>query len=168
MLIPLSSGLQAIVDDEDGELLSGMRWHSKPSSNPASGHYAYASRPLLVPRTLFMHRLIMGVTDPAIQTHHVNGDTLDNRRSNLRLCTPSQNSAARRNIARSATGYRGVYAERGVFSAQISISGRAKRVGYFKTAEEAAAAFDEAAIRQYGDFAVLNFPQIAVEHGDKR
>jgi hypothetical protein len=91
---------------------------------------------------------------------HVNGDTFDNRISNLRLATHSQNMANTRN-RRSSTGFRGVRpTESGTFEAQIKLGGRNVHLGTFKTPQEAAEAFRQAAVRAHGEFSFFSRPAV--------
>lgn len=153
--VALTGGRTAKVDAADAHLVSDSAWH------PAANAYTtYATRPTRRPdgtwRTEYMHRVILG----ASYVDHKNGDGLDNRRSNLRPATRSQNMA---NIMRepSSTGYRGVehFARRGKWRAYINADSQTYRLGYYDTPEEAASARDEAARRLHGEFAVLNFPR---------
>jgi len=80
----------------------------------------------------------------------VNHNGLDNRRCNLRFCTPQQNMGNKR----AKNALRGVFPKNGKFFAQI---GRT-HLGSFASATEAAAAYDRAANERYGEFAILNFP----------
>ena len=103
-----------------------------------------------------MHRQILGCQADQ-QIDHRNHNTLDNRRSNLRLATPSQNAINRRK----AKGYKGVSRVRDKWRATIgSVRKKERRhLGYFPSAERAAKAYDAAAIEMYGEFALLNFCQ---------
>lgn len=102
---------------------------------------------------------------PGLEVDHINGDRLDNRRENLRLCTRRQNT--RNAKARSACGYRGVSHDRGRWRSRIHHVGVGALVslGSFDTPEEAARAFDRAARRLHGAFARLNFDHDFIEPG---
>jgi hypothetical protein len=84
-LVELSRGKCALVDDADVPLLSGKRWHAQPSS---TGKYYAAYRGSVKP--VYMHRLITSCPD-GLEVDHINHDTLDNRRSNLRVVTHAEN-----------------------------------------------------------------------------
>lgn len=105
-----------------------------------------------------MHRLILGA--PAgIGVDHRNGDGRDNRRLNLRLATRTQNAQNRsKNRDKTSSRYKSVYARRrkGPWYAQIRIRGRNKHLGVFETEEEAALAYNRAAVEYFGEYARLN------------
>lgn len=167
-LLPLSKGKFAQVDDEDYDWLMQWKWHLE-----SRGRYSYASRHKTVApgkrTSVKMHREIMKVTDPKILIDHKNHDCHDNRKENLRICDKRTNGKNR-------TGY-GVSLFLGVTLSKqkytiksgekrISIHWRAHLrksdgkdvfLGYHKTEEEAARAYDAGAKIYHGEFANLNF-----------
>lgn len=106
-----------------------------------------------------MHMLIAG-TPIGLLTDHINGDKLDNRKVNLRLCDHSQNqyNATIRRKGKSSK-YRGVYLHKrdGRWYARIRVDGKKIHIGCFEIEEEAARAYDAAAQKHHGEFATLNF-----------
>lgn len=139
----------AKVDDADHGWLSQFRWYRL-----VSGDLVYAMRDK--PDRDFMHRIIMRVGRGQM-VDHADGDSLNNQRSNLRLCTPSQNNANRRGYSKS--GFKGVYRSgRNRWQAMIGRNGRPWNLGSFTSPEGAARAYDAAAIKEFGEFARLNFP----------
>jgi len=156
--IPLSRGLVAIVDENDFEMVSRFRWHAC-----FGGRVAYAKATLAHGGTWAsprMHRMIM-LPDPTEYVDHINGDGLDNRRCNLRVCTAAENAYNHRLQHNNQSGYRGVCWNRRdrVWAAQISSAGRYTYLGGYDTAEHAACAYDAAARNLHGEFARLNFPE---------
>lgn len=151
--IPLTKGFEAIVDDEDYELVSQYSWYCW-SNAKCNAMYA---RGFVGPKQMPMHRLIMG--DPkGHQIDHINRDGLDNRRSNLRLATTFENH---RNIGLrkdNKTGYKGVFwlEKSGRWLASIRINGRTKYLGLYNDIIEAAKVYNAAAIELFGEFAWLN------------
>lgn len=144
-------GKYALVDDQDFEALSLYKWWLS-----ANG-YAY-TKPYKS-RGFYMHRLILGITDGNIDVDHVNHKKLDNRRSNLRSCTRSQNSWNSLLQCRSKSSrYKGVCWDkrRKKWVAYINQYGKRKYLGYFKLEDQAALAYNEMASNLHGDFALIN------------
>lgn len=161
--IPLTKGYVAIVDDADYEGLSGYKWHAHFTYNNVyatrSVHARLGLRKYQCKRFL-MHREILGlVVGDGIQVDHKNRNGLDNRRENLRACTPKQNHGNQ--MSRSGvSAYKGVSFDkrRQKWRAQIFFDGRQKFLGYHRNEVEAALAYDYAAREHWGLFARTNFP----------
>ena len=156
--IPLSRGLVATVDESDEPLVGQRKWHVQPISRKAGGYYAVCGRR---PKHAYMHRLLLD-PGPGQEVDHINGDGLDNRRSNLRIATRSQNNA-NRDLPPGASGFRGVYIERTRhnpirYRAQVGKEPNRFRGPLRKTPAEAAHDYDAEALRRFGQFARLNFP----------
>jgi len=154
--IPLTRGFVALVDDEDFDWLNQFKW----SVNPSYGnHYA---RSCTKGKSEYMHRLILKVK-PGEFTDHIDGDGLNNTRRNLRLATQSQNMENRNKTCMNTSGFKGVHYShqkgniKKPWMATICINYRNLHLGYFSTAEEAAVAYDEAAIKYFREFAKTNF-----------
>lgn len=127
----------AIVDDADFESLSKYRWHMK-----INGHNRYARRCFrdvdkLV--TLMMHEAVVGKAPDGLITDHINRNSLDNRRSNLRFVTPSGSTQNRGLVTYNTSGVRGVFFDRTLKTWRVQIKRGGKKVfgQSFKTFEEA-------------------------------
>jgi len=148
----------AIVDDEDHKWLSQWDWYYSKASRGTSDGYAcrgiYENGKSM---TISMHRLIMNAPDD-LQVDHIDGNGLNNRRSNLRLATPSQ-QAANRNRWKSPRPFRGVrwVPRKKKWRAEITIDGKVRHIGYFHDPIVAALAYDKRAVKQFGEFARPNF-----------
>ena len=160
--IPLTQGKSAIIDDEDYEMLSAFKWHFRPMrSNCREKGYARRSVYLGGGRIqhIFMHRMLLDLPEGK-QCDHINGNSLDYRRSNLRISTQAQNT---RNAAKHKNGrtsrFKGVIRlPSGHWYATIRTNGHQVGLGTFQDEQSAARAYDEAARRAYGEFARVNFP----------
>lgn len=155
--IPLTRGYVALVDDEDAaRVLAAGAWYAEvgPRSRTVYAATKTSRRPR---RTIHMHQVVTGW--PYVD--HVNGDGLDNRRANLRPATQTQNNGNAPRYRNNTSGYKGVYfvARRGNWAAQIAVSGRRFHLGTFADPVQAAKAYDDAAVRYFGEFARLNFPE---------
>lgn len=146
--IPLTKGKFAIIDDEDYSLVSKYKWYY------SHGYAVYKNKNIL-----FMHRLILN-TPKESYTDHINGDKLDNRRCNLRLCSKSQNGANCKKTQKKKTSskYKGVCWDkiRKKWKASIKFNYLGINLGYFLNEQDAAKAYNEAAIKYFGEFAKLN------------
>ncbi len=159
MALGLDNGYCALVDEQDAVQLSWMRWHTR---NKSGQLYAYAR----VPGTgdpgviVGMHRFLMDAGQRK-EVDHINGNGLDNRRSNLRLCNRQQNSFNRGAHRGHSSKYKGVSFRKGIarFRATISLNNRKIHLGHFVIEEDAARAYDKAALELHGEFARLNFPE---------
>jgi len=152
----------AIVDDEDFEELNQYRWRA----NWCEGTKSFrATRDL--PKdakgkrySVFMHRHIMN-PDSDLQIDHINHDTLDNRKCNLRIVTVSENAMNRKKRDDLSSKFKGVHWQRTrkKWRTRIKCKGIYISLGYFTDEIEAAKAYDIAARKHFGEFALLNFPE---------
>lgn len=157
--ISLTNGGRAIVDDADYPALSMHKWRRADSS---AGHLSYVARTLPDHKTVvLMHREIMRA-EKGVAVDHKSGDGLDNRRSNLRTCTHTQNLRNQQS-RRGTSRFKGVMwnKRKGCWNTQICVAGRKIGRKHFKVEEDAARFYDSMATKYFGAFARLNFPQIA-------
>ena len=160
--IPLTQGYETIVDDEDYEDLSEYKWFAQVRE-----HRIYAARNTRSEesggsRTIIKMSRQIGRFQEDMVVDHKNGDALDNRRSNLRVCTFAENTRNRRKQSGSRSSYKGVsYRPRKREDSKrwrVQVWSRGKRydIGYFYTEEEAARAYDKESKRLHGDFSRTN------------
>lgn len=153
--LPLSRGQVALVDDEDYEAVAPYKWSARFA--PSGGIFYAVRRVSLTKQIVLMHRVLLDAPRHLV-VDHINGNGVDNRRCNIRLCTHQQN-LMRRVGPPNKTGYRGVHQIRpGTYRVAIMLSQRGHYVGTFYDPILAARAYDDAARRLHGEFARLNFP----------
>lgn len=159
--IQLTQGFVALVDDTDYERVSAHKWRALIDRRR---NKVYAVRKTHGPHSsrtsLYMHREILGVTDPQVKVDHDDRDGLNNQRYNLRKCVTGENNA--NSVKRSdgvSSRYKGVcwHKRDKKFYAAIKIRGRSKHLGAFTDESDAALAYDAAARANFGTFALCNF-----------
>jgi hypothetical protein len=153
----------ALVDAADHDVVAGYRWRV------LNGHNGklYACT-MVAGLCVYMHRLV-ALTPDGYETDHINGNGLDNRRVNLRSATPSQNSAnmwkpRRPDLSQHSSRYKGVSWDksRRKWQAKITVAQRCRSLGRYDRDDDAARAYDAAALAAWGEFAWLNFPAMDV------
>lgn len=150
------AGKVCIMDTEDVHVFDGWTPHvTKAGYVEVFGSYTQKPR-----YCDFVHRLVMKVA-PGQPIDHINGNTLDNRKANLRRCSPNENMHNARKNRMGTNPYKGIrqYTGRPLrkpWTAQICVNGRRYSLGCFMTAEEAARAYNDKALELSGPFARLN------------
>lgn len=144
----------AIVDDQDYDRLIQFKWHNQEG---------YAKHSQWLNGTcvgIQMHNVVLGFAPSKDRVvDHINGNSLDNRRENLRIVTQQQNMFNRTKLAKGGTSkYKGVYwnKQRGMWRAKITLDYRTRHLGYFESETEAAIAYDNEATILFGECAKLN------------
>lgn len=151
--IPLTQGKYALVDACDYEYLIQWKWcYLKHQS---SGGYAVRNDGK---QTIYMHRIILERMncENFVRSDHINRDKLDNRRSNLRPATNHQSSCNQGKYKNNTSGYTGVSWHQGKWLALIQVNRKQKFLGCYDNKKEAALAYNKAARKYHGKFAVLN------------
>lgn len=151
--IPITQGKHAIVDAGDFEKLMGYTWcaHKKKNGFWAVTRFSGSSTPV------GMHRILMDCPS-GFEVDHIDGDGLNNRRRNLRVCSHAENMKNIRLSKTNTSGFKGVslYRGRRKWAAKISHKDVTKPLGEFEVKEHAAMAYDYAAMAICGEFALTN------------
>lgn len=159
-LIPLTRGKFTKVDDEDFERVAKYRWYA----DLQGARNVYRARRVVRRNgkrvNLYLHRFILNAPK-GLEIDHINHDPLDNRKSNLRLCTRQENTRNQRRHLDKNTPYKGVYKDKNSRShpwrAMIVVRNKQKYLGSFSTPKQAAERYDREAIKCFGVFASPNF-----------
>lgn len=155
MKIPLTRNFEALIDKQDFEIVRQYKWHTHESHKG----YFYAVTNIRLScgkrAILKMHRLLLGLHDRNVKVDHKDGNGLNNKRSNIRICTQGQNVLNTSVQKNNTTGLKGVSfsKKRNVYVARLMFNGEYKLCKQFKTAEEAYKAYCEAARKFHGEFA---------------
>lgn len=161
--IPLTQGQLALIDDEDFELVSQYKWRANFNSKLKSFYALTDIRNNGERITILMHRLITDAPKGKV-VDHINHNTLDNRKLNLRVCSQSENMMNSRKHIVNTSGYKGVswYKQTKKWTAQIRIKGKNTGLGYFESPEKAYEAYCNAARIHHGEFLYLE-QQVKIE-----
>lgn len=147
----LLNGEFALIDRADEALVADRKWYR-------AGRYVRARSPHADgPVYLVLHRVLMEAPLGCL-VDHINGDGLDNRRANLRLCSHAENMKNRAKHADTASTFKGVWFDgrRGMWRAQINVDGERMCLGSFQDERKAAIQYDRAARLFFGAFARTN------------
>jgi hypothetical protein len=153
--LPLLRGQIALVDSQDYPWLSAYKWRLN-SRGYVIRTYTVNGREVYV----CLHREIMNAK-PGHVIGHRDHDKLNNTRANLRFVTQQQNTCFRRRFANNTSGYKGVNWQNDRWHARIEVDEHAIHLGHFDDPGMAALAYDAAATRLFGEFALPNFPDSA-------
>jgi len=147
---------EVIIDEQDFKVLKDTQfcYSTQPNGRVYIQHWNKG-------KCSYIHRMIMRPAKGFV-VDHINRNTLDNRRSNLRVCTQHENCCNQKMYSSNTTGYKGVVerkdGRRKKWRSEIRSDQKTQNLGSFYTIEEAARAYDRAALREFREFAILNFP----------
>lgn len=149
--IPLTNGGVVLVDDEDHERLARFRWTTNKAYPCLTGGRGRG--------VVYLHRMVMHAP-PGQDVDHVNGDTYDARRANLRFCNDSQNQANRRKVV-GRVPIKGVciHGDTGKYQAQVKKDGKNYHLGLYDDPVTAGRAYIKKARELHGEFAWSNVPE---------
>lgn len=155
-LIKLTKNQFSIIDDEDLERVSRIAWFANKTDskfrvmcNKRFSGYIY------------LHQFLM-CCPKGMTVDHIDGNPLNNQKSNLRICSIKNNSRNKGFSKNNTSGFKGVVSSKSwcptkPWLAQIKVNYKTKKVGYFRTKKEAAMAYDLEAKKHFGEFAKTNF-----------
>ena len=153
--IKLTRGKVALVDDEDFEKLEYLKRYKWQFALRGKMEYATLK---VKGKHIYMHRYILGITDPSIDVDHKDRNGLNNQKSNLRKANRSENLANTKSREGSSSKFMGVHWHKkgSKWTAQITKNGKITHLGLFKTENEAALAYNAAAKVLHKSFANIN------------
>lgn len=146
--------LYALVDDEDFIILKNMKWYVSKQCGPSFRFYAYT---FLNGSPKHMQRFLLN--DPkGYLVDHKDGNSLNNQKMNLRVCTRAQNAHNSKMQISNTSGFKGVYfsKQKQKWHSIVKIQGRIKHLGFFDNKIEAAKAYDKGSLQYHGEFALNN------------
>lgn len=154
--IQLTNGGVALVDDEDFEMINKYKWFAHKEGNTFYA-WRHIKKGMRQYGMVKMHRQILNPMDHE-QVDHVNGNGLDNRRANIRVCSNSQNMMNQKIRSDNSSGFKGVsyHAQNKRWRATINLNGKQISAGCYATPKEAAIAYNRKAIELFGEFARPN------------
>lgn len=158
--IKLTQNKYALIDNSYFEYLNQWKWYVAHNKR----NY-YAVRMDNDRKIIGMHRLILDTLNTKKLIDHINGNGLDNRRKNLRVCSNQENLRNGRLRVNNKSGYKGVSWEkdRKSWMSYIYIDGKRKRLGRFKNKIMAAKVYDTNAIKYFGEFAQVNIYNLKIK-----
>jgi hypothetical protein len=152
--IPLTKGFITIVDDDDYEYLNQFKWRAQGLVYAVRDDFSNgrANR-----KQIYMHREITGAKKGEV-VDHLNHQTLDNRKSNIRVCSQTFNNANHRMRTDNTSGYKGVYWNKRdkKWTAQINFKGKNRNLGNFDSKNDAARMYNFWALDLFGEHALVN------------
>lgn len=156
--IPLTHGKVALVDDCDFDRLIAMgKWHFSAYGYAAKNDYVVLKNGKKAQTIIYMHRIIINAPK-GTDVDHCDHQRLNNQRSNLRICTRSQNKMNIKGQANNTSGFKGVSWRKDInkWRARVNVDGKEINLGCFSDKIEAARVYNASALKYHGEFACLN------------
>lgn len=150
-----------LIDDEDYDKIKNYTWHISKGILNYNFYIRHDIRKNGKLKSIIMHRLIMNCPDGMV-IDHINGNTLDNRKCNLRICYQKDNTKNRiKRNTKTSSKYKGVSFRSDIkkYRVRIQLNKKLLTIGYFESEVEAAKKYNEYAKIHYGEFARLNIIQ---------
>lgn len=161
--IKLTQGQYALVDDIDYPVLSKYKWYAlKRYNNSYGGFYAVRNIPDITKNNRQtqqkMHRFIFNLSSRKKEVDHIDGDGLNNKRKNLRVCSRIENIMNSRIRGDNTTGLKNVtfYKPYNKYAVKLTVNGVRKFLGYFSDKKEAVQKYNFEVVKEHGEFALLN------------
>jgi hypothetical protein len=157
----ITRGKSVLLDDADYDRVAALPWQARPSFGTWYAQRSFkrddGSR-----ITINLARWLLGVTDPSVLVDHINGDGLDNRRSNLRCAEAHQNSCNKHRLRRKtglSSKFKGVcwHVAARKWQARIGVRGKRYDLGRFDSEQEAHAAYVQASRKLHGEFGTVAY-----------
>lgn len=155
--ITTKDGTVFLIDKADFELVNAHKWHASLRKDKKTKSIAGSVRIDGEKKVMFLHRFLLN-PPKGLYVDHINRNPLDNRRSNLRICTHEENARNTTIHKDNTTGYKGIYPDQGKYSVVVMKDRKRFYGGWFADPVEAARKYDELALKHHGEFASLNFP----------
>lgn len=143
---------ECLIDKEDYELVKDYRWKITPDSHTLYVQGRRKGRGKLIP----IHRILLNISDGNIFVDHIDGNGLNNLKSNLRKSNYSDNNKNSSIRKDNTTGYKGVTKNKNKYIARIQNNKKRITIGSYNTAEEAALAYNEYSLKLHKDLGKLN------------
>lgn len=150
-----TNGYEFLIDESDAEFVDGRSWFAQGRTNFMYVASAFKENGKF--KIKYLHRLLLGATGKNVYVDHINHNTLDNRRSNIRLSNAKNNQYNTKKKGGCLSKYKGVTFENNKWRARIRKNGKKLHLGSFDIEEDAARAYDAAALKIAGEHALTNF-----------
>lgn len=162
--IKLTKGKWAFIDTEDIPKVAHIHWHIHEGKKFTTTYCRGSKWENGKAVGVMLHRIITGA-NPGQLVDHINHNGLDNRKCNLRICTAQENNRSVVKRKKGTSIFKGVYYDkrRHDYKATITVNKKTITIGYYKKEIDAAKAYNERALKLFGDFAVFNDISPAVE-----